>query len=203
MRPSVPLPTLMSWAWCALAIEIDNEFERAMAEADRRPRFGVSLVMWTNFRRFVRPSGISVEHLTERAMVANSVGRSTLGGLERWGYVTFGPTPAGARRDGFGSGRGIRSDMVVRCTRLGRHAQATWPDVARTVEERWRARFGAERVDALSRAVALAAGLVPPPGGWRGAPPYRAQTEARLADPTVALPRHPAVLHRGGWPDGS
>ena len=178
MTPSVPLPTLMSWAWCAHTIEIDNEFERAMAEADRRPRFGVSLVMWTNFPRFVRPSGISVEHLTERAMVPNSLGRSTLGGLERWGYVTFGLTPPGVRRDGFGSGRGIRSDMVVRCTRLGRHAQATWPHVARTVEAR------------LASPFRCRAGRRPQPGGPGGRG-------------TAALPRHPAVLHRGGWPDGS
>jgi hypothetical protein len=50
---------------------------------------------------------------------------------------------------------------------------------------------------------ALAAGLVPPAGGWRGEKPYRAQTERMLADPLAAIPWHPMVLHRGGWPDGS
>jgi len=50
---------------------------------------------------------------------------------------------------------------------------------------------------------ALAAGLVPPDGGWRAEKPYLAQTRRVLADPAAALPWHPMVLHRGGWPDGS
>jgi hypothetical protein len=50
---------------------------------------------------------------------------------------------------------------------------------------------------------ALADGLAPPAGCWRGAKPYLAQTERLLADPTAALPWQPMVLHRGGWPDGS
>jgi hypothetical protein len=50
---------------------------------------------------------------------------------------------------------------------------------------------------------ALSAGLVPPPGCWRGEKPFLAQTERVLANPTAALSRHPFVLHRGGWPDGS
>jgi hypothetical protein len=50
---------------------------------------------------------------------------------------------------------------------------------------------------------ALAEGLIPPDGGWRGQPPYLAQTRRLLADPAAALPWHPMVLHRGGWPDGS
>lgn len=49
----------------------------------------------------------------------------------------------------------------------------------------------------------LSAGLVPPEGCWRGEKPYLAQTKRLLADPTGALPWHPMVLHRGGWPDGS
>jgi len=51
---------------------------------------------------------------------------------------------------------------------------------------------------------ALALGLEPYPDGWRAErTPYRAQTEAMLADPVSALPRYPMVLHRGGWPDGN
>ncbi len=54
-----------------------------------------------------------------------------------------------------------------------------------------------------SQREALAEGLVPPPGCWRGEKPYLAQTRRLLADPVAALPWHPMVLHRGGWPDGS
>ena len=55
----------------------------------------------------------------------------------------------------------------------------------------------------LAQTDALVAGLTPPPGCWRGEKPYVAQTKRVLANPTGALPRHPFVLHRGGWPDGS
>lgn len=55
----------------------------------------------------------------------------------------------------------------------------------------------------VSRRTALADGLVPPAGCWRSERPYLAQTQRLLADPTAALPWHPMVLHRGGWPDGS
>jgi hypothetical protein len=55
----------------------------------------------------------------------------------------------------------------------------------------------------MSQRQALAEGLVPPEGGWRAGKPYLAQTQRMLADPTSALPWHPMVLHRGGWPDGS
>ena len=33
--------------------------------------------------------------------------------------------------------------------------------------------------------------------------PYLAQTRRLMADPVAALPWHPMVLHRAGWPDGS
>jgi hypothetical protein len=55
----------------------------------------------------------------------------------------------------------------------------------------------------LVQSDALAAGLVPPEGSWRGERPYLAQTQRMLADPTAVLPWQPMVLHRGGWPDGS
>jgi hypothetical protein len=60
----------------------------------------------------------------------------------------------------------------------------------------------ASLVAVVSQRQALAEGLVPPPGCWRGQKPYSAQTQRLLADPTAALPWHPMVLHRGGWPDG-
>ena len=75
----------------------------------------------------------------------------------------------------------------------------------------YRARAGRWRNAALQHLLeevvenreALAEGLVPPQGCWRGEKPYLAQTQRLLADPPGALPWHPMVLHRGGWPDGS
>jgi len=61
--------------------------------------------------------------------------------------------------------------------------------------------------DALADVLAVPAfaqGLVPRlGGGWRGRAPYLAQTERILRDPVGALPHHPLVLHRGGYPDGA
>lgn len=57
--------------------------------------------------------------------------------------------------------------------------------------------------DLLLQREALSAGFVPPEGCWRGERPYLAQTRRLLNDPLSALPWHPMVLHRGGWPDGS
>ena len=75
----------------------------------------------------------------------------------------------------------------------------------------YRARAARCRNEALQHALegvvsqreAIAKGLVPPVGCWRGEKPYLAQTQRLLADPLGALPWHPMVLHRGGWPDGS
>lgn len=55
----------------------------------------------------------------------------------------------------------------------------------------------------VEQPAALSAGLTPPEGCWRGERPYLTQTKRLLADPLGALPWHPMVLHRGGWPDGS
>jgi hypothetical protein len=67
------------------------------------------------------------------------------------------------------------------------------------------ARLPAEALTAaLTPVVAGAAEAIrPPEDGWRAHPPYRAQTNAFLADPLNALPHHPLVTHRGGFPDGS
>ena len=78
----------------------------------------------------------------------------------------------------------------------GRHAEVerTLRDAARTLRT---------AMQPFLDATKLAEGLHPPAGGWRGEPPYLAQTERVLADPLAHLPRYPMVLHRGGWPDGS
>jgi hypothetical protein len=95
----------------------------------------------------------------------------------------------------------------VRLTQQGLAAQAQHDRLAKAVERRWRRRFGGD-FDRLAKALItgrqLALGLQPYPDGWRAARnPYRARTQAVLADPASALPQYPMVLHRGGYPDGS
>ena len=74
---------------------------------------------------------------------------SRLGGVERWRYVSVGPSTG--RREGYGSARGTKSDWVVRFTPAGRRAAEIWPVLPAEIEARWRERFAAQEVDALVR----------------------------------------------------
>jgi hypothetical protein len=80
----VPLTTLLSWAWVAFTIEVDNAVE---AEgADRTGRlFRISIAMWANGLRCIGEDGITVDELRAQARAACNIG-----GLERWGWITVG-----------------------------------------------------------------------------------------------------------------
>jgi len=94
----------------------------------------------------------------------------------------------------------FRPQRSVTLTATGRAALADYRARARAREDQV-LRAALEAV--VSQREAMAEGLVPPPGCWRGEKPYLTQTHRVLADPAAALPWHPMVLHRGGWPDGS
>lgn len=94
----------------------------------------------------------------------------------------------------------IRPGRLIALTAAGRAALEDYRSRAARRDDR-RLRAGLEAI--TSQREALAEGLRPPEGGWRAGRPYLAQTQRMLADPTAALPWHPMVLHRGGWPDGS
>jgi hypothetical protein len=145
----VPLTTLLSWAWIAHTIEIDNAFEAVGSERVGR-RFRISLPMWTNALRLIGEDGITVGELRSQARASCNIG-----GLERWGWISVGDT-GGGRRDGFGTHRGVKGGTAVRPTRAGAYARRLWPGVVGGVDDRWRARFGDGAIDQL-RAVLLAA----------------------------------------------
>jgi hypothetical protein len=130
----------------AFTIELDNEFERRLRDSGQTPRVA-SFVMWANFMRFVG-DGVTVAELPKATGIPKTRTLSTLGGMERWRYVFVGPDPE-ARRDGFGTGRGLRPDWVVRPTAAGRAAAAIWRPLADETEERWAKRFGAAAVGEL------------------------------------------------------
>jgi hypothetical protein len=95
MQDPTPLSTLLSWAWIAHTIEVDNVFEAA--SPDRVGRcVRISLPMWTNGLRHIDEDGISVEQVRARARAACNTG-----GLERWGWISVGE-PGTQRRDGYG-----------------------------------------------------------------------------------------------------
>jgi hypothetical protein len=149
----VPLTTLLSWAWVAFTIEVDNAVE---AEgADRVGRlFRISIAMWANGLRCIGEDGITVDELRAQARAACNIG-----GLERWGWITVGD-PGGGRRDGYGTHRGVKGGTVLHPRRAGSYARRLWPQAVADVEQRWRHRFGDAAVGCLRDA--LLAG--PPPG---------------------------------------
>ena len=148
MPPHAPLSTPLSRVLVAFTIELDNEFERRFAEAGGGARV-TSLVMWSNFLRFVG-DGIAVGELPSASGIPKARTLSTLGGLERWRYIAVGPA---GERDGYGSARGVRDDWVVRLTPAGRKAADIWPALFGEIEGRWQERFGADAIDELRRAL--------------------------------------------------
>jgi len=159
---AVPLSTPLSHLLVAFTIELDNEFERRFAETGLGRRFGISLVMWSNFLRFVGEEGVAVGDLPAVSGIPKAKTLSTLGGMERWRYVfvTPGPTdpPPESKRDGYGSARALRSDWVVRPTPAGRAGLEIWPPLLGDIERRWEERFGREAIDELRRSLAALVG---------------------------------------------
>jgi len=94
-----------------------------------------------------------------------------------------------------------RRSKTVRLTSRGESAKTRSTDRLAEVEQIWRARFGAERIEAIREPLIrlagndrreLLAGIRSYPEGWRARSPAPGR-----------LPDFPMVLHRGGFPDGS
>ncbi len=153
----VPLSTPLSQLLIALTIEFDNELDHRLAEAGLGHRLPISMVMWSNFLRFVG-DGITVGELPEASGIPKSRTLSTLGGMERWRYVFVGAKPTGAapksKRDGWGSARALKPEWFVRPTPVGEKVQEIAPPLFGEIEQRWEQRFGAGAVDELRRASA-------------------------------------------------
>jgi hypothetical protein len=142
----VPLAALLSWAWVAFAIEVDNTVEAA--GCDRTGRlFRISLAMWANGLRCIGEDGITVDELRAQTRAACNIA-----GLERWRWITVGD-PGGGRRDGYGTHRGVKGGSVLRPTPVGSYARRLWPQAVADVEQRWRDRFGDAAVGSLRDAL--------------------------------------------------
>jgi hypothetical protein len=146
----VPLSTSLSHALIAFTIELDNEFERRLRETGHAPRV-TSWVMWSNFLRFVG-DGIAIGELPGVAGIPKARTLSTLGGMERWRYVSVGDDPE-TKRDGYGSARALRPEWIVRPTPAGRAAAEIWLPLPDEIEGRWRERFGAGTIDEVRRSL--------------------------------------------------
>jgi hypothetical protein len=152
----------------------------------------LSLAMSTNVVRVLSADPVPVRDLPTRSGVSKEAITAAVGFLQRHDYAVVEP---------------VDGAKLVSLTRRGLAAQTQHTRLADALEQRWRRRLGVD-ADRLSTALItgrqLALGLRPYPDGWRATRnPYRARTEAVLADPSTALPQYPMILHRGGYPDGS
>lgn len=141
-----------------------------------------SLPLAANALRAIEPAGTRQRDLPERAGISKEAVAMAVGYLRRHALAT-------------GSGA-----QAIVLTAEGQKARADYETHVAAPDDP-PLRCALEAI--LARRDALSAGLVPPAGCWRAAPTYRRQTDRLLADPIAALPWHPMVLHRGGWPDGS
>lgn len=150
----------------AFTIELDNQFELRMSDAGHSGA-RLSLMLWSNLMRFLTEEGVTVRTLAAQALAPENQVKFELGCLERWGFVALRadssddrPIPTRAHRlagrilrDGWGSGRGIRSGWMVLLTGKGRKACEIWPPLPGEIERRWQARFGDEQIARLRQAL--------------------------------------------------
>lgn len=169
---------------------LTQEFERSS---------DLSLTIAANVLRVVNDDGTSLRELPGRAGVAKEGVSAAVNFLAKKGMVTVAPDKS----------------KLVRPTDAGTAAREAYAPALAHVEKDWATTFGGDTVATLRQSLEaldrpakgggtlLAEGLRPYPDGWRAMKPYSQQTEAVLADPRAALPHHPMVLHRGGYPDGA
>lgn len=159
----------------------------------------LSLPLLANVVRVLGHESTTVKEIPLRAGISNEAVSASINALRASGLVDV-------------TGSGVRA--VARLTSAGAAARTDGDHRVREVERAW-AREGTGDIAALLAACEgilsqgagsgslMAGGLRPHEGAWRTSTRYRARTAAVLADPRSALPHHPMVLHRGGYPDGS
>ncbi len=205
-----PLSALLSQALVAFTLEVDNEFARRLAAAGYSGA-GLSLVVWLNLMRFLRKPAMTVAELAAEALTPPDHLKPALGCLERWRFVRLEPESVGLlrldlhrqqrssevlRRNGWGSGRGIRGDWILLPTAKGNAALEIWPPLLGEIEERWARRFGSKTIHALGDSLrhivgqfnfALPHGLPPGCNGFRDTtfPPRSKASEVSCSLPVL------------------
>jgi DNA-binding MarR family transcriptional regulator len=152
MQPSIPLSTLLAQTLIAFTIELDNEFEHRLPHVTTLGRkrgvpgdgpWLVSLVMWSNFMRYLGDDGIPVREFERLKGTTIDTLESSVAGMTRWGYVEIEPAAKGR------SPKGRVRDGMIRPTRAGRRAAGVWCDLPCEIEGRWEKRFALPNVAAL------------------------------------------------------
>jgi DNA-binding MarR family transcriptional regulator len=157
-----PLSALLSQVLVAFTLEFDDEFEKQMRESGYAGA-SLSAVIWSTLMRFLAGASPSVRNLAAQSLSSEKRVKFELGCLERWSFIMLEADPADDRpiaarphrlasrllRDGWGSGRCIRSDWFVRPTAKGRRAIEIWTPLFDEIESRWQARFGSNDIGTL------------------------------------------------------
>jgi DNA-binding MarR family transcriptional regulator len=153
----------------------------------------ISLTVAANVLRVVEEGGASLKDLPLRAGVAKEGVVAAVNFLKKKGFASLGTDKA----------------KTVKLTAKGKKARADYARSLSAIEKRWEKTFGKQTVHTLRKSLEeltghtkFVEGLEPHDGGWRLNKRYIAQTNAVLADPRGALPQHPMITHRGGFPDG-
>src|SRR5262249_26736392 len=86
---------------------------------------------------------VTAEPITVAGLLARARTRTNLDGMRRWGYLTIDGTARKihTRRPG--------PDAVLRATAAGLRAREIWRPLPGLVEQRWRDRYGEDRVAGL------------------------------------------------------
>jgi methyltransferase (TIGR00027 family) len=184
-RPAPPdlttLPLLAQLSRVLLAFALDYE-----AESE------VSLAVGANLLRVLGLDGVRPRDLPPLTGMSKEAVAWALGVLLRARLAVEEPDPAASR------------GKVVRLTPRGLLARDSYLELLDTIEDRWRARFGADAIEVLRQPLeALAVGSDgQPPPLFQALEPYPDNWRASVRPPRT-LPHYPMVLHRGGYPDGS
>jgi DNA-binding MarR family transcriptional regulator len=152
-RESVPFTAQLSQLLVAFTIEFDNEFEHQMPHRTTRhgstpgsirPPWLVSMAMWVHCMRFVPEDGITVGELGRRSHLSAKSLEMVLKRMSKWwGYLVVEPDPADVGT------KPPHAHWLVRPTDYGRQAQRIWSPLSEEIEQRWRVRFGARRIEQL------------------------------------------------------
>ena len=154
MRVEAPLPALLSQAFVAFTIEVDNAAESTVphrttsfgSRGERQAAWLTSLAMWFNCLRGLADGGeLTVAELRQRVRMTTN-----LDGMRRWGYITI----DGVGRVARGTPRPhARPGSALGLTRRGAEAETIWRPLPVEVERRWRERFGNGEIDQLRTAL--------------------------------------------------
>jgi len=164
MDGRVPMPSLLSYALVAFTIEFDNEFEHQMPHRTtnhgstagaRHAPWLISMVMWSNFMRFIGEEGTTIRELQRRLRMPDKSLRSWLARMgEWWGYIVVEPKVPGS------SSKRTNPDAMVLPTPGGRAAIEIWRTLDGVIENRWRERFGEDLIESLREVLSTIVGRI-------------------------------------------